>query len=82
MLSDLTFQRIYRTRSNDVVHEFFEPALKESIYYDRASGFFSVEGLLEIAQGLVPFARNGGVLRLVTSVNLSEESKKIIKAGM
>lgn len=81
MLSDLTFQRIYRTRSNDVVHEFFEPALKESIYYDRASGFFSVEGLLEIAQGLVPFARNGGVLRLVTSVNLSEESKKIIKAG-
>lgn len=81
MLSDLTFRRVYRTRSDDVVHGFFEPALKESIYYDRAAGFFSVEGLLEIAPGLVPFARNGGILRLVTSVNLSEESEQIIKAG-
>lgn len=82
MLSSRAFKRVYRTQHQDLPFDLIIPALEESIQYDRAAGFFSIEGLLEIWPGLINFVKDGGQIRLVTSVQLSENSIAIIKGGM
>ena len=82
MLSSRDFKRIYRTQYQDLPFDLIIPALEEAVAYDRASGFFSVEGLLEIWPGLINFIKDGGCIRLITSVRLSEYSISLIKRGM
>ena len=82
MLSSINFRRVYRTQHQDLPFDLIIPALEESIHYDRSAGFFSIEGLLELWPGLIGFVKNGGKIRLVTSVKLSESSIAILKSGM
>ena len=82
MLSSIDFRRVYRTQHQDLPFDLIIPALEESIHYDRSAGFFSIEGLLELWPGLIGFVKNGGKIRLVTSVKLSESSIAILKSGM
>ena len=81
MLRNNNYRRIYRTHSSNVPPAFIEQSLIQSISYDRSSGYFSVASLVDLMPGLVPFVRNGGVIRLITSVELSESSVKIIQRG-
>ena len=81
MLSSHKFRKVYRTQYHDLPNEFYAPALRESSHYDRASGFFSVSALIELMPGLIPFITNGGMIRIVTSVLLSEESIRLIQEG-
>ncbi len=82
MLRNHHFRRIYRTQFQDLPREFYAPALRESIAYDRSSGFFSLQALIDLMPGLIPFIKNGGSIRLVTSVYLSDENRKLIEEGL
>ena len=81
MLRDNNYRRIYRTHSSDAPPSFIEQSLIQSVSYDRSSGYFSVASLVDLMPGLVPFVKNGGVIRLITSVELSESSVSIIQKG-
>lgn len=39
-LQDLNFKLSYDSDADDVIHEFYTPALSESIVYKRLAGFF------------------------------------------
>lgn len=81
-LSDLKLKKIYRTKQDDVTESFLVPALKESNKYDRGSGYFTLDSLANIADGLIPFIQHGGTVRVVTSVQLSDADVAIINNGL
>lgn len=81
-LSDLKLKKIYRTKQDDVTNDFLVPALKESYIYDRGSGYFTLDSLANIADGLIPFIQHGGVIRVVTSVQLNDADVAIINSGL
>ena len=80
-LADLNLKKIYRTKQDDIVNLFLTPALKECKIYDRGTGYFTISALAELADGLIPFIQHEGNMRVVTSVQLSDEDIEIIKKG-
>lgn len=81
-LSEIKFKRVYRSNHNEIDRDFLIPALRRSASYDRGTGYFSLKSLACISNGLIPFIRNGGNIRIVTSVNLEPEDRAIIQQGL
>lgn len=61
--------------------DFYAPALSVSVRYDRGVGFFSSGWLRMVAQGLLPFAANGGRARIITSPILNEADWEALQLG-
>lgn len=80
-LRDLAFPSFLDTSSNNLIDEFFTPALAHSNRYDRGVGFFSSGWLRIAAQGMVAFAANGGRSRWVTSPILNEHDWEAMQVG-
>lgn len=78
-LSQCSFLGSYDTNfCDDIVNEFYNPALTNTIYYDRMSGFFSSSSLAVSAKGIVNLINNNGKMRLLTCPILSEKDAEII----
>lgn len=80
-LIELDFELEYRSLRKNVIKEFYEPALKNAICYQRAVGFFSSSALIEISSGIQGLIENGGRIQLVASPKLSEEDLEAIQYG-
>lgn len=80
-LRELDIDETYRSNDCDLVQDFYEPCLQQSITYDRAVGYFSSSALASVARGLTAFIRAGGRMRLVTSPQLSEDDVEAIAQG-
>lgn len=57
----IAFPPILDTSSNDIIKDFFNPALGASVRYDRGVGFFSVAWLRLASLGMAEFAANNGL---------------------
>jgi hypothetical protein len=55
-LTKLPFPPVLNTSTNDIIRDFFNPALKASVRYDRGVGFFSASWLRLAAKGMTEFA--------------------------
>ena len=77
-LKSLFFPEVIDTSSNDIIHEFFIPALSCSTRYDRGVGYFSSGWLQITAKGIVEFAKNSG--SLLSSRLLAKISKCLLLA--
>lgn len=65
------FRRSYSTSKDDLLNDFYVPALEHSRRYDRAAGFFS-SGLVALAPiAFSNFIQRGGHIRLICSPNFS-----------
>lgn len=73
--------RGYKTNKNDVVREFYIPALKQSVLYKRAVGFFSSSALIDLSSGISGLIKNGGKIKFIVSPLLSEEDIDAIQRG-
>ena len=71
----------YRSLANDIVKEFYEPLLSNSVLYRRAVGFFSSSALIELSRGISGLIKNGGKIRLIASPRLSVEDIEAISVG-
>ncbi len=80
-LRSVSFPSTLDTSTGDLITDFFVPALKASVQYDRGVGFFSAGWLRMAAEGMVLFAENGGRARWVTSPILSEEDWQALQLG-
>lgn len=80
-LRDVDFHTEYRSLLSNISSDFLIPALKESVSYKRAVGFFSSTALSKIADGLEGLICNGGKVQLVASPYLSDEDYEAIKRG-
>lgn len=76
---DIDIKTCYESRVGDIVQDFYEPVLANSILYDRIAGFFTSTSLAVAARGMAQFIQNGGIMRLITSPILSSEDYSIIQ---
>ncbi|KAA2253339.1 DEAD/DEAH box helicase [Solihabitans fulvus] len=71
----------YRSDTDDIVADFFEPCLSVASRYDRAVGYFTSTSLALAANGVTRLAENGGRIRLIASPHLTEEDIEQIELG-
>jgi len=81
-LRDHRFNLEYNKYQDDISTEFYLPCMRESIRYDRLTGFFS-SYILSIAwDALRIFIYSGGTIRVICSSILSEEDFYAINGGL
>jgi superfamily II DNA or RNA helicase len=81
-LRDIHYLQDYRSGYDDLIDQFFRPSLREARSYWRAVGYFSSSSLEAFGAPLGDFIRNGGRIRLVTSVELSAHDLNAISNGV
>lgn len=77
-LRDISLKKAYSSDFDNILHDFYIPALKSSIEYDRLAGFFSSTSLAIAAKGILGLIENEGVMKLVVSPKLNKEDLEII----
>lgn len=78
-LKERKFQHAYDSDEDDVLEEFFIPALSESTEYLRLAGFFSSSSLAVAARGLSKFIENGGDMKIVAGAELNNKDVEMIE---
>lgn len=73
------FKSIYRALDDNLIEDFFKPALKISAEYNLASGYFSLSGLSELIDVLIPIIKQKGVIKIITSPVLSKSDIELIE---
>ena len=78
-LTSCDFLGSYDTNfTDDIIDEFYNPALSNSISYDRMSGYFTSGSLSLAARGIVNLIKNEGKMRVLTSPVLSKSDVEAI----
>lgn len=81
-LKDLFLKHSYsKGINNEILKDFVIPSLKESNRYYRSVGYFSCKAIIELASGVEELMQKDGIIKVVTSPNLSEEDIKLISEG-
>lgn len=81
-LNSRNFKNAYSSDMDNILHDFYIPALESSVEYNRLAGFFSSTSLAIAARGIVGLIRNGGTFNLVVSPKLDKDDlKTIIDSG-
>ncbi|MFG1878143.1 DEAD/DEAH box helicase family protein [Sphaerisporangium sp. NPDC049003] len=80
-LREIGYQDDYRSGVEDLLMDFFRPSLRCARQYWRAVGYFSSSSLESLGAPLGDFVLNNGMIRLITSVELSQVDLEAIKEG-
>ena len=81
-IKDITLGATYDSDDDDILEGFYVPVLRQASQYDRLAGYFSSSSLAASAKGMSEFAMNGGKMRLVTSVQITEQDQQAILDGL
>ena len=81
-LRDIQFKPAYDSDEDDVLNEFYIPALSSSTRYRRLAGFFSSSALAVAARGIAGLIRNGGRMELVVGAKLRKVDVEAINRGI
>ena len=68
-IKELTIKHSYTGKGKNILDNFLLPVLSESIAYDRITGYFSIESLLAISQGIDSLFEKSGKMRLVIGIH-------------
>lgn len=71
----------YRSDREDVVKDFYVPALSVATSYSRAVGYFTSTSLALFARGIEDFAEHSGAMRLIASPHLEYDDIVDIERG-
>ena len=80
-LKDLDLKNTYDSDSDDILNDFYIPALSNSIKYKRLAGFFTSSSLAVVAKGISKFITNGGYMELICGAKLRKVDVEAIKEG-
>jgi len=80
-LRDLSLKSVYNSEKDNLLRDFYIPALSCSTSYSRAVGFFSASTLSYAAQGLSAFIQNQGRMRLIIGAELEAEEHDAVLRG-
>lgn len=81
MLRDYDFQGQYNKLQSDIANDFYIPCMRNSIRYDRISGYFGSTIYIIAWNALREFIANNGKMRIICSPYLSEEDSKALEEG-
>ena len=71
-LKSLNLKRAYKSIDGSVIESFYIPALKESILYERAVGYFTIGALINLTEGIIDLIKRNGEIRIIASPHLLE----------
>ena len=69
----------YDSISSDIVNDFYNKVLSESVHYDRISGLFSSSSFAAASKGFANFIKNDGHMRLLCGAELTQVDQDSIK---
>lgn len=82
MLTDIKIPDSYFTTTSErLIKELYIPALRECSLYQRGVAFFSIKLLMLLLDEVVDFVAKGGIIHLVTSVELDSETVESFSRG-
>lgn len=81
MLDQVPWKTVYRTGTDNLLNDFYLPALTCAKNYDRAVGYFSSELLASAAQGLSNLVKADGSMRLIIGHPLDEDEYQAVLLG-
>ena len=62
----------YSSGTDDLLADFYVPALGRALSYDRIAGYFASSAFASAAAGLARFVNGGGSMRMIVGAQLSE----------
>ena len=68
----------WNSATDDIVNDFYRPALKGCIRYDRLTGFFDSNTFVAAFREALDFVERGGRMRLITSAKFSKADLDVI----
>ena len=81
-LRDISFQSSYNSDNcSDIIGSLYQPALAESVRYDRTTYGFSPAGLINAAAGIAGLVRNGGRIQLICDQTLDADMVQAVIDG-
>ena len=80
-LRDISDKLKFESGSDDILQEFYVPALERAVKYNRIAGFFSSTSLAIAADGFSEFFIKNGQMKIICSAHISEEDAKSIADG-
>ena len=80
-LAKLSLRTSYHKGRDDIANDFYLPAIRNAIRYDRAVGFFRSAVFIIAWPALRDFVGRGGRIRILCSQVLSTEDVKALDAG-
>ena len=80
-LSKLHFRINYNSYEQNIIRDFYIPALSNALYYDRVSAFFDSRIIALYASGIEVLYANRGKIRFIFSQKISPEDYAIICQG-
>ena len=81
LLSYKTSSTLIEGRPVDILHDFYIPALRLAVRYDRVAGYFRSSSLAAASQGFSAFVGRQGKMRLIVGADLEPEDVRAILAG-
>ena len=81
MLRALQYKGVYKSDIDNILEDFYLPALSVASRYDRAVGFFSASTISCAAQALSAFVKNSGQVRLILGAFSDREDVEAISEG-
>jgi ERCC4-related helicase len=87
-LRGVDWQNAYRTstlradgKPVDILHEFYLPALRHSVQYDRVAGFFRSSSLAVASQGFSAMSDRDGRIRMIVGSDMEPKDIEAILRG-
>ena len=78
-LKNLNIEDSYESTEEDIVNDFYIPALKEAKIYKRIVAYYSSSSLLISACGIAGLIDNGGHMELIASPVISRKDANVIQ---
>lgn len=81
MLNKINFKTTYNSKSDNIIKNFYIPALENSISYDRISAYFDSKILKMYSSGLEYLCNRNGKIRFIFSCDISDKDYILMKKG-
>ena len=81
MLKDLKTKSVYNSDDDNLLEDFYIPALSVANLYQRSVGYFSAVTLAYAAQAFSVFVENGGKIELIVGAFVSEAEYEAVVSG-
>ena len=82
MLRRISVKGVYKSDQDNILEDFYIPALSVAVAYDRAVGFFSASTISYAGQALSSFIQHGGKIRLILGAFADERDVAAVKRGL
>ena len=78
-LRRLPLRPSYSSGADDLLGDFYVPALSRASSYDRIAGYFASSSFASAAAGLARFVNGGGSLRMIVGAQLRESDRAALR---